>query len=71
MEKQGLILITAGVIPEGGDTTVDMACSGCSLDHLLIHYASHHHVLEKLMMYESELNARQLRYVGVGAYIDT
>jgi hypothetical protein len=32
-----------------------------SLDGLLMHYASHHHVLEKLMMYESELQAVKYR----------
>ncbi len=27
-----------------------------------MHYASHHHVLEKLMMYESEMQCVKLRW---------
>jgi len=40
------------------------ACNGtlwASLQALLMHYASHHHVLEKLMMYESELQCMKYR----------
>jgi len=39
-------------------------CNGtawASLQALLMHYASHHHVLEKLMMYESEMQCVKLR----------
>ena len=38
------------------------ATNAFSLDVLLMHYASHHHVLEKLMMYESEVYAVNYRY---------
>ena len=39
-------------------------CSGISwpiVDNLLFHYASHHNVLEKVVMYESELASREMR----------
>eukprot|EP00088_Acartia_fossae_P020582 TRINITY_DN2212_c0_g1_i4.p1 TRINITY_DN2212_c0_g1~~TRINITY_DN2212_c0_g1_i4.p1 ORF type:complete len:709 (-),score=264.57 TRINITY_DN2212_c0_g1_i4:539-2665(-) len=41
-------------------------CNGtawASLEALLMHYASHHHVLEKLMMYESELQCIKYRSI--------
>ena len=31
------------------------------VDNLLFHYASHHNVLEKVVMYESEVAAEELR----------
>ena len=31
------------------------------MDNLLFHYASHHNVLEKVVMYESELASRDMR----------
>ena len=39
-------------------------CSGISwpiVDNLLFHYASHHNVLEKVVMYESEIASREMR----------
>jgi len=40
------------------------SCHGISwpiVDNLLFHYASHHNVLEKVVMYESEMAAQELR----------
>ena len=39
-------------------------CSGISwpiVDNLLFHYASHHNVLEKVVMYESEQASQEMR----------
>jgi hypothetical protein len=71
IEEQCWIRVRFGTIALGGSERrsktfeqhdgIDVTDSVFSLDGLLMHYASHHHVLEKLMMYESELQAVKYR----------